>query len=120
MFSFEYLYTQQATGQVDIENIGEFALSCTNDIFQEYILIVTTKDGFTQILRYGPHVIDNDTNLIPRMCSYNIIPFEIQKISNIITKFINEPRKQITQCTVIDKETALERIIDLRELLTYD
>jgi len=120
MFSFEYLYTQQATGQVDIENIGEFALSCTNDIFQEYILIVTTKDGFTQILQYGPHVMNNDTNLIPRMCNYNIISFETQKISSIITKFINDPKKQITQCTVIDKETALERMVDLRELLVHD
>ena len=39
MSTFDYYYQEQPTGQIEIDNIGNFAISCTNDLFNEYFFI---------------------------------------------------------------------------------
>lgn len=123
MPSFEYLYTQQATGCFDIDNIGNFALSCFNDNFEEYILIAKTTQGWTQLLSYGPAYrgdIDYHIYMGTKNCKYECIEFSSQKISSVVHRFINDPKKKITQVEVIEINEAYDKINPIKELLLLD
>lgn len=123
MPSFEYLYTMEATGHFDIDNIGNFAISCFNDIFEEYLLIVKTTQGWTQILSYGPEYkgdIHYDICMDTKDCKYDCIEFSSQKISSIVNRYINDPKKKITQVEVIDIKEAYDKINPIKELLILD
>lgn len=116
MATFSYLYTMQATGFIDVDNIGEVALSIRNDFAQERIIIVTTDLGETTILRFGDRYDSGDVNdssflLMDRM------QFNSVKIERIVDKFINDSKFCTTQVIEITKEEALDRIIDFRESL---
>lgn len=121
MSSFQYYYTTQAIGNFDIENIGEFALSCVNDKYYEYLLIVNTTEGRTKIIQYGPQLIDNETDEnCCRSYTYTIIDFDQHKLENIVDKFVNDVRKGITQVNIISTEDALHSIVGIKELFNYD
>lgn len=121
MPSFEYYYLTQAMGNFDIDNIGNFALSCTNNQYQEYLLMVNTVEGLTKIIQYGPQKIDDEKNEhISRTYSYFVMPFDQRKIENTVEKFVNDGKKCITQVTNISIEEALDSIVDIRELFNYD
>lgn len=120
MPSFEYFYTQQATGQIDIENLGEFALSCTNDDFQEFILVVHTTLGLTKILEYGPLSIDDVSPVNFCTCNYSLMPYDESKLSKLVNRVLNDTRRAITQCTLIDADTAINRIPKFKEMFCND
>lgn len=123
MPSFEYLYTMEATGQFDIDNIGAFALDCFNDHFEEYILIVKTTQGMTQIISYGPEYrgdIDFDICLSSKCCSYECMEFSPKRISSLVQRFVNDNKKGITQVEVIEIKEAYDKINPIKELLKLD
>ena len=114
--TFDYLYVLQATGSFEIEDIGKFSISCTNDAYYEYIMIVETVYGISHIIQAGPIPIDRDEDLLFRSMSYSAMPFDGDKISKMVEKLINDTKKMITQVTRLDKDDALERVPDLKEL----
>lgn len=117
---FEYLYTTQATGFIDIEDIGNVCISAVNTfLFQEYILIVRTEYGKTKVIQYGPKFIDDDNTVVPSFvsCTYVEFDFNSGKIKGIIDKFLNNPKNGISQVTEIDLEDASRQIRNLVEFL---
>lgn len=122
MPSFEYLYTMEATGQFDIENIGEFAISCFNDHF-EYIMIAKTIEGITQILYYGPiHLSAENFSicLYPKSCKYDCLEYNPKRISSLVKRFVNDTNKNITQVEVIDIKEAYNKIAPIKECMLID
>lgn len=119
MAEFEYLYTTTATGFFEIEDIGNFAISCTNDIYNEYIMIVKTVYGVSKILQYGPKPIDIDNPNDSMKFTFTKIDFSEYKLESMVNKFINDPKKIISQVTVIEYTDALNRIQDFRRYM-YD
>jgi hypothetical protein len=115
---FEYLYTTQAMGTIDIENIGEVCISGVNAfIAQEYILIIKTEEGKSKIIQYGPRFIDLEIAPVNVSYTYNEIDYNQRKLITIIDKFINNPKFGISQVQLIELEEAVDRIKDLREFL---
>ena len=113
---FEYLYTMQATGTVDIEDIGNFCLSLTNDLFREYIIIVKTDCGWTKVLTFGPWMVDMEVSTISCSCSLQQFEFKQDKIAKIVDKLLNGPAL-ISQARVVDEEYAKSRVRNLGELI---
>lgn len=117
MSTFDYYYQEQPTGQVEIDNIGNFAISCTNDLFNEYLFIAVTEMGQTRILTYGPQMIDVDDVFMPRSCNYFSMQYDVHKIEKMVDRFINDPKKCITQVTVVNIDDAIAAVKDFKELM---
>ena len=112
----EYFYTQQATGVIDIENIGNVALSLTNDLYHEYIAIISTEFGVSEVLLCGPFFIDIENLPQKTTLSYQRLDFNEDKLFKILDTFVNEGKKCITQVTEIDFATAKETVFKLLNL----
>lgn len=116
--TFDYLYTVQATGQVDIEDIGNVCLSAINTaIFQEYILIIRTELGRSKIIQYGPRYIDHNLTPLSVTYTYNDIEFSMSKLERTIDNFLNNPKHMISQVEQITLDEAREKIKDLVSFL---
>lgn len=114
---FDYFYIQQANGSLEIDDIGNCALIVTNDLYREYILIIKTSMGKTEVLQYGPNKIDFE-ELPERVdCSYQRFDYNQNKIKSVIDKFLNDPKKIITQAIVVSVETAKEHIRDFTDFV---
>ena len=117
MSTFDYYYQEQPTGQIEIDNIGNFAISCTNDLFNEYFFIAVTDMGQTRILTYGPQRVDVDDAFMSRSWNYLSMQYDVRKIEKMIDKFINDPKKGITQVTIINIDDALASVKNFKELM---
>ena len=117
---FEYLYTTQAMGTFDVDNIGEVCISAINTfMLQEYILIIHTEEGRSKIIQYGPRFIELDAPPLSVTYTYDEIDYNQNKLVRIIDRFINNPKYCISQVVLIDYEEAIEKIKDLVEYLWY-
>lgn len=114
---FKYMFVQEATGYVDIDDIGHFAISVTNDMYKEWIMIVNTVYGITEIVQYGPHSIDFDELEDKVNYSYQRFEYSESRISKIIDYYINDSSKHATQVSVISFKEAKERIKNIVEFL---
>ena len=104
---FEYLQRIVVDGQIDIENIGQCFLRAFNDFGEEFYLLIKTDLGITEVLEYGP--CTPDLELLPPSyhVSYDRFDYSQTKIERIIEKFLNNPKRAITQ---------VEEFSDLSEL----
>lgn len=102
--TFDYLERVVVEGQLEVENIGDCVLQANNDLGEEHYLIIKTELGWTEILEYGPCTPD----LLELHKSYTIhysrIEYNQGKIERTIDKFLNDPKKQITQAKVVSIE----------------
>lgn len=114
---FKYMYIAEAQGFIDIEDLGNFVLSVTNDLFQEYVMVAVTIYGITEIIEYGPIKIDSDESSNSIFYSYRKFDYSEYNIKKIIDKLLNDERKRITQVTLIDFEEARNKIKDPMMLL---
>ena len=55
---FEYLATNTFTGLLEIEDVGNCAITAFNDIGWESILIIDTQLGKTRVFQMGPIAVD--------------------------------------------------------------
>ena len=111
--NFEYLITVKKEQSIDIKNIGTCALDAYNDLGFEYILIIKTKEGLTEIIEYGPLI--PDLKYLPANVSYtyNRFDFSESKIIKRINKFLTEGGRGITQVFEISPSEGKDKIRNL-------
>lgn len=114
---FEYLATIRKESSIDIENIGTCALDAYNDLGFEYLLLIRTTEGRTEIVEYGP--IIPDLEYLPANVSYtyNRFDFSESKIGKRINKFLNEGGRGITQVFEIPLSEAKDKMRNLVEFV---
>lgn len=112
----KYFHMVTAMDSIEIEDVGQCAIEACNDSGAFYYLIIKTRDGFSDILEYGPIVLD--VKILPKsvICNYTHIEYDQKKIVKIIDTFLNNPKRNITQAREIDKEEALN---NCRSLIGY-
>lgn len=98
--TFDYMQRVVVDAQLDVENIGECVILGRNDLGDEYYLIVRTELGFTELIQYGPAC--PEIHILPFNISMNYSRFEFSqgKIERAIDKFLNDPKKLISQAEV--------------------
>lgn len=98
--TFDYMQRIVVDAQLDVENIGECVILGRNDLGDEYYLIVRTELGFTELIQYGPAC--PEIQILPFNISMNYSRFEFSqgKIERAIDKFLNDPKKLISQAEV--------------------
>ena len=117
MNSFEYSYEMQATGQLDIEDIGNCAIVGYNSRqYIKYILIVKTVEGETKIVVSGPHWVELEKPCMDYSYTYQSFQFNEGKISKTIERFLNG-KFYIDQAEAVSFEDAINLIPDVRKYL---
>lgn len=111
--SFQYFYTQQATGQLDVKDLGNCAIEACNDLGNHYYLVIRTQLGQSEIFEAGPFCLD--IPILEKNCSisYKKIEYNESKLSGIVTKFLNNPYREITQSREINEEEVYPNCINI-------
>lgn len=114
---FNYMYVQESMGSVEIDDIGNFCISVTNDFYKEWLMIVTTMYGITEVIQYGPLNIDFDELDSKVTYTYQRFDYSESKICKMVDYYINDNSKMTTQVTVIDFEDARNKIKSMVDYL---
>ena len=114
-YDYSFQMVIASNNSIEIENIGEVALSATNSFHQERILIINTFLGETTILQFGPSFIDMET--LPDYSSfiYKKMSYDQRKLDKLIDDWINDPKFGTVNVEQLELEDALSRIKDFRE-----
>lgn len=99
--TFDYLERVVVEGQLEVEDIGQCAIQANSDLGEEYYLIIKTELGWTEILDYGPFVPDIELLPYNYTIKYSRIEYNQSKIERAIDKFLNDPKRCITQAKVV-------------------
>lgn len=117
--TFDYLTRVVVDAQLEIENIGDCVLQCRNDFAEEFYLIIKTELGWTEILEYGPCVPDLDLLPYNYQIKYSRIEYNQGRIEKTIDKFLNDPKKSITQANVCQLAEIREFLVNPIDRLSY-
>ena len=110
--TFDYLQRVVVESQLEVDNIGECVLRANNDVAEEFYLIIKTELGWTEVLEYGPCVPDLDLLQMNYQITYNKFEFNQGKIERIIDKFLNNPKRVITQAAVVELEDIYDFLVN--------
>lgn len=113
--SFNYFYTTMAEDCLDVEDIGNVCIQASNDAGQNWILLIKTRLGFSYILEYGPFYYTKITEYLNH--TFQRIEYSEYKLEKKIDKFLNEPRRLITQVQFKDEDEALELMTSVVEVM---
>jgi len=98
------------TQEIEVEDLGNCALRCTNKDFEDYYICTQTIMGKTYILKFGPVVADINELTEDFDLSYKKIDYKEKVIEREINLLVNDAKKKINQVEIIKLEEALEMI----------
>ena len=110
--TFEYLQRVVIDGTLEVDNIGDCVIQGNNDLGEFFYLIITTELGWTEILDYGPCVPDLELLSANYTIRYQRIEYNQGKLERIIDKFLNDPKRMITQAKTVFLDDILEDLVN--------
>ena len=113
---FEYSIQKIFTQSIDVVDIGNMAISCTNKENASWYLITKTIMGKTSILTFGPIVPDLPILLDGFKVEYEKIDYKEPKICSKVDKFINDNKKEVETIEEITEYEAFELFPEIVEL----
>ncbi len=114
--NFEYLVKIKKESSIDIEDIGNCAIDVFNDLGFEWVILIRTIEGTTQIVEFGPTLPDIEYPPAKVNYTYDRMDFSESKIINRIQKFLTDGYRNVTQAFEITHEEAKEK---MRNLVDY-
>lgn len=115
--NFDYLVKIKKESSINIDDIGNCAIDVYNDLGFEWLLIIHTVEGNTQIVEFGPILPDLDYPPAKVVYTYDRMDFAEGKIINRIQKFLNDGYRAVTQAFEISKEEAKDKMKSLVDYL---
>ena len=110
---FEFSIQKTFNQSIDIVDMGNTALRCSNNCMDDYYLIIKTVMGKTHILKYGPVCADIDMLTDDFSVSYKKIDYKEAVIHKEIDKFINDYKKEIETVEEITEYEAWQCFPDI-------
>lgn len=110
--TFEYLQRVIVDGEVEVPDIGNCTLQGRNDIGEEFYLIIKSELGWVECAEYGP--ITPDLMQLPLTYTINYSRFEYNqgKIERIIDKFLNNPKRMISQAQIVELQDIIKYLVN--------
>jgi hypothetical protein len=93
---FEFSVQRTFNESIDVVDIGNTVLRCTNNSHDDYYIIIKTVFGKVSILKFGPVCPDLEVLLNDFSVSYKKMDYKEGAICKEIDKFINDFKKEIT------------------------
>ena len=108
--TFEYLQRVVVDAELNVDDIGQCVILGRNDIGEESYLIIRTEMGWTEQISIGP--VCPDIEILPFNVAILYIRYEYNqgKIERAIDKFLNDPKKMISQAEVVTFDTIYPNI----------
>ena len=110
--TFDYMERVVVEGQLDVDNIGDCVIVGNNDIAEEWYLVIKTELGWSEIIESGPHVHDLELLHPNFQIKYSRIEYNSGKLERTIDKFLNDPKRLITQARVVELEEIRENFVN--------
>lgn len=111
---FNYMYTQSSMDELEVEDIGNVIIEANNDLGQFWLIWISTQFGYCYIVEYGPYYKNNkQTDYLYQ--KFEKIEYSEYKLEKKIDKFLNDPKRFITQVDFIDEDTARNIICSVVE-----
>lgn len=125
--TFEYLQRVVVDAELNVDDIGQCVILGRNDIGEENYLIIRTEMGWTEQITVGP--VTPDIDILPFNVGIYYTRFEFNqgKIERAIDKFLNDPKKMISQAEVTTFDAiypfiwqSISKIFPINEDVTFD
>lgn len=108
--TFEYLQRVVVDAELNVDDIGQCVILGRNDIGEESYLIIRTEMGWTEQISIGPVCPDIDILPFNVAILYSRFEYNQGKIERAIDKFLNDPKKMISQADVVTLDTIYPNI----------
>lgn len=105
--TFEYNPQMVFMNQIEVEDLGNFCIRCTNDFGIEYYFLVRTSLGKSYFLKFGGAYPDLDLVTDTFTVEYKKVDYKESTIVKEADRFINDGKKLITNIEVITLEEAI-------------
>lgn len=92
---FEFSVKRTFDQSIDIVDMGNTALRCTNTNLLDFYIITKTIFGKTSIIKFGPIYPDTDILLNDFSVNYKKIDYKENLVFKEIDKFINDFKKEV-------------------------
>ena len=113
---FNYDPQMMFTQSIDVVDIGNMTLRCTNDHQEEYYITTTTVMGKTAILKIGPIMSDLPMLLNDFTVYYKKVDYKESLLFKEIDKFLNDFKKEID---TVEEVTEFEAWEDFPKIKQY-
>ena len=110
--TFEYMQRVVVEANLEVDNVGDCVLQANNDFGNEYYLLIKTELGWSEVLEYGPCMPDIQLLPLDYNISYSRFEYNQGKLERIIDKFLNNPKRLITQARVTDYESIKDFLVN--------
>ena len=114
---FEFNKELTPQNQIEIDNIGSFALEASNNTGAYYYYVIQTIMGQTIIASCGPVIPDIDILPSGFCVSLHKMPYNEVRLSKVINLFLNDKDKKIVDAKEVNIEYAIEQFKDVKEYL---
>lgn len=105
--TFEYNPQMVFMNQIEVEDLGNFCIRCTNDFGIEHYFLVRTSLGKSYFLKFGGTYPDLDLVTDTFTVEYKKVDYKESTIVKEADRFINDGKKLITNIEVITLEEAI-------------
>ena len=112
---FEFSVQKTFNESIDVVDIGNTTLQCTNKNLDNFYIIIKTVLGKTSILKFGPVCSDMEALLNDFSVSYKKIDYKEPIICKEIDKFINDFKKEINAVVEITDYEAWQDFPDIKQ-----
>lgn len=108
--TFEYLQRVVVDAELNVDDIGQCVILGRNDIGEESYLLIRTEMGWTEQITVGP--VCPDIEILPFNVAilYSRYEYNQGKIERAIDKFLNDPKKMISQAEVVTYDTIYPQV----------
>jgi hypothetical protein len=108
--TFEYLQRVVVDAELNVDDIGQCVILGRNDIGEESYLLIRTEMGWTEQITVGP--VCPDIEILPFNVAilYSRYEYNQGKIERAIDKFLNDPKKMISQAEVVTYDAIYPQI----------
>lgn len=109
MYTIPFAPVSVNSNELTIENIGDFAICATNELGQEYYMIVQTESGVTRCMTYGPALLELPVTPCKSKMSFETLTFDSKKILSSVSRFLLS--NNCTEAEIHDAQEILNFIL---------
>lgn len=114
---FNYNATAVFLQAIEVEDPGNTALLIETEAGFDYYIYIKTVMGKTSVIKFGPIMTDVQVLIDTFTTTYQKFDYKEKVIDKIISQYINDGRKKVTNVIEIPQEQAIAAYPNIAECL---
>lgn len=112
---FEFSVQKTFSQSIDVVDMGNTVLRCTNNQLLDFYIMTRTVMGKTHILKFGPICPDLELLVNDFSVSYKKIDYKENQVFKEIDKFINDFKKEVSSIEEITEYEAWQQFPQIQQ-----